>query len=293
MGGTGNLNGDCVLRFEDVTLSFEKTKALDRISFDVRAGETRVILGAAGSGKTMLLKTAIGLVPVDEGRIFLLGEEVTGQKEPNLFPLRARVGVLFQEGGLFDSLTIEDNVAYPLENTLAKQARPDAAHISERVLEALKFVELEETLEKFPGQLSGGMRRRVGIARAVVTEPPLVLYDSPTAGLDPITANTIMALVAKKRDSQNTASLIVTHRYQDGQLMANFRYNPHRGQLERRPDGRSTKTGTKTAQTSGSTPGSDARTVFMVLNEGRLAFEGSQSELEACTDSYVRKFVRR
>lgn len=225
----------------------------------------------------MLLKTAIGLIHPDSGGIFLFGEEIAKLRERQLYPLRSRVGVLFQEGGLFDSLTVEDNVAYPLEHTSSSAGTSSASEIAGKVVEALKFVELEKTLEKFPNELSGGMRRRVGIARAVVTEPPLVLYDSPTAGLDPITANTIMALVVKNRDSQNTASLIVTHRYQDGQLMANFRYNPHRGQLERLKHDAAAET----------------RTVFMVLNAGKLVFEGDQGELEASADPYVRKFVRR
>lgn len=265
---------ECVLRFENVKLAFDSTLALDDISFEMRAGETRVVLGAAGSGKTVMLKAALGLLRPDSGRVFLLGEDITALDEPALFPLRARVGVLFQEGGLFDSLTVGDNVAYPLENRQVGDKLVDGIH--EKVLDALRFVELEQTLEQFPAELSGGMRRRVGIARAVVTAPPLVLYDSPTAGLDPITANTIMALVAKERDTHNSASVIVTHRYQDGQLMANFRYNPHSGQLE--PLSRN--------------PGAGLRTVFMVLKEGRLVFEGDQPELESSADSYLRMFVR-
>lgn len=268
---------ECVLRFEDVSLSFDGTKALAGVSFSMQAGETRVILGAAGSGKTTLLKTAIGLIPPDSGHVFLFGQDITKMDERGLFPLRAKVGVLFQEGGLFDSLTVEDNVAYPLEQRLNVNGKGDHRAVGDRVLEALRFVELEKTLEKFPSELSGGMRRRVGIARAVVTEPPLVLYDSPTAGLDPITANTIMALVAKERDMQNTANVIVTHRYQDGQLMANFRYNPDRGRLE--PLARDASHHT--------------RTVFMVLCEGKLVFEGDQAGLESSGDTYVRKFVRR
>ena len=187
-------------------------------------------LGSAGSGKTTLLKAAIGLIPVDSGRVYLLGRDITDLDERQLFDIRSQVGVLFQEGGLFDSINIFENVAYPLVNGKTHKDSPEA--VETKVENALRFVELSHTLEKYPNELSGGMRRRVGIARAVITEPPLVLYDSPTAGLDPITATTIMALIAKERDSLNAANLIVTQRYQDGQLMANFRYNRINEHLE-------------------------------------------------------------
>jgi phospholipid/cholesterol/gamma-HCH transport system ATP-binding protein len=270
---------ECPLRFQGVSLLFDDVKALDNVSFEMAAGETRVVLGAAGSGKTTLLKAAIGLVRIDSGRILLFGEDITNVKERMLFPKRARVGVLFQEGGLFDSMTVAENVAYPLLNRQSRLAAT-ADDAATRVQNVLRFVELEQTLDKFPSELSGGMRRRVGIARAVVTEPALVLYDSPTAGLDPITANTIMTLIAKERDIRNTANLIVTHRYQDGQLMANFRYNPQSGQLE-----------AIARNGSGGNPGSKRNTVFMVMNEGRLVFEGTQAELEASRDEYLTKFV--
>ena len=219
-----------LLRFEDVTVAFDDVVALDRITFEVCPGQTKVVLGAAGSGKTTLLKAAIGLVRTTSGRIFLFGRDITPWQRRNCLTLRGKVGVLFQEGGLFDSLSVADNVAYPLVNHPAVRVPED--QVLPKVEAALKFVELDHTLDKFPSELSGGMRRRVGIARAAVTEPPLVLYDSPTAGLDPITANTIMALIAKERDMSNAANLIVTYRYQDGQLMANFRYNRESGRLE-------------------------------------------------------------
>jgi phospholipid/cholesterol/gamma-HCH transport system ATP-binding protein len=272
--GTG-----CLLRFENVNLRFEEIVALDSVSFELHAGDTRVVLGAAGSGKTMLLKAAIGLIRPDSGNIFLFGNEITCLKEAQLFHIRAGVGVLFQEGGLFDSVTVEENVAYPLLN---RTDHPEPlAEVEAKVKEALRFVELEQTLEQYPSELSGGMRRRVGIARAVVSEPPLVLYDSPTAGLDPITANTIMALIAKERDYKNTANLIVTQRYQDGQLMANFRYNPSSGHLE-------PASSNGAEQGPGSNP---TRTIFMVMKDGRVVFEGTQHELEAYQDEYVQKFV--
>jgi phospholipid/cholesterol/gamma-HCH transport system ATP-binding protein len=265
-----------VVGFDDVNLVFGETPALVHLTFAMRAGETRVVLGAAGSGKTMLLKTAVGLVKPDSGHISLFGEEVTGRKESQLYGLRSKVGILFQEGGLFDSLTIAENVAYPLLNQLAvhKDGRAlPPEEVDQRVRESLSFVELEHTLDKFPSELSGGMRRRAGIARAIVTAPQLVLYDSPTAGLDPITANLIINLILKGRDIRNTATIMVTHRYQDGHLMANFRYNPSNGKIERAESGQLT-------------------TRFFVMQEGRLFFEGSEAELRASTDSYVQKFAR-
>jgi phospholipid/cholesterol/gamma-HCH transport system ATP-binding protein len=269
-----------VLRFDDVSLHFDGTPALDHVSFAMKAGETRVVFGAAGSGKTMMLKTAVGLEKPDSGHVVLFGEDVTNFKESAMFAIRSKVGILFQEGGLFDSMTIAENVAYPLLNQQARRnghGPLSEGEVDARVLQTLNFVELGYTLEKFPSEVSGGMRRRVGIARAVVTEPPLVLYDSPTAGLDPITANLIIHLLIKERDSRNTAAILVTHRYQDGHLMANFRYNPDSGQIEpaREDEGLG-----------------GVRTKFFVMNEGRLVFDGSEAELRASQDSYVRKFVK-
>jgi phospholipid/cholesterol/gamma-HCH transport system ATP-binding protein len=284
-----------IVRFKDVSLnrayrgdpifSFDATPALAHVSFEIRAGETRVVLGASGSGKTMLLKTAVGLVKPDSGRIYLFGQDVTDLKESELFDIRAKVGILFQEGGLFDSLTVEENVAFPLLNqhALHQNGTRPAEDVPNRVREALRFVELEHTLEKFPDELSGGMRRRVGIARAVVTRPALVLYDSPTAGLDPITANTIISVILKERDLRNTASIMVTHRYQDGHLMANFRYNPSNGQIE--PAARTGPEGMRAE-------GSQVTTKFLVMQEGRLVFEGSETELRASADPYIQKFAR-
>lgn len=263
-----------ILRFENVTVTFDDAPALSNVSFEAVEGESRVILGAAGSGKTVLLKTALGLVKPDSGRVFAFGREIGAMREEELFDVRSRIGMLFQESALFDSLTIEENVAYPLENQKCIQCPPEQVH--PKVVEALEFVELGETLEKFPSELSGGMRRRAAIARAVVTQPPLLLYDSPTAGLDPITAHTIIALLIKERDISHTTTLVVTHRYQDGNLIANFRYNSDQGRLEPASNG---------ARQS-------ARTTFMVMQEGRLVFEGDQDALESSKDQYVRRFVK-
>lgn len=270
-----------IVQLRDVSLRFGETWGLKNVSLDLHPGETFIIFGAAGSGKTTLLKAVIGLVKVDSGDIKLLGEDITRMAEHDLFGLRSRVGILFQEGGLFDSLLVGENVEYPLVNRQSNQkgsATPDEKEIECRVREALRFVELEQTIDKFPSELSGGMRRRVGIARAIVTNPPLVLYDSPTAGLDPITANTIMALIAKQRDVQNTATLLVSHRYQDGEIMANFRYDP------------ATKELCPLSEEDQATGASGTR--FIVMRSGEIVFFGTRHELEASNDGYVKRFVR-
>jgi phospholipid/cholesterol/gamma-HCH transport system ATP-binding protein len=264
---------ESVIRFENVSVTFDDVTALKDVSFEIRRGQTRIAVGSAASGKSVMLKTALGLIQPSSGRVFLFGQDITDVSEEEMFALRARVGVLFQEGGLFDSLTVEENVSYPVLNR-AMNPEEHNGDVSERVREALRFVELEHTLEKFPSELSGGMRRRVGIARAMVTDPALMLYDSPTAGLDPITANTIMALIVKARDTHNTTIVIVTHRHQDGYIMAGFRYNPQRGELEPAPP----------------ETGIQERTLFMVFREGRLVFEGTQEELDGHQDSYISKF---
>jgi phospholipid/cholesterol/gamma-HCH transport system ATP-binding protein len=263
-----------VLRFENVSVSFDGVPALVDVSFEARAGQSHVLMGAAGSGKTVLLKTAMGLVKPEAGKVYVFGEDITTRSEQELFTIRSKIGMLFQESALFDSLNIEENVAYPLVNQKSIECPLD--QVLPRVKEALEFVELASTLEKFPNELSGGMRRRAAIARAVVTEPPLQMYDSPTAGLDPITAHTIMALLIKERDVSKATTMVVTHRYQDGNLMANFRYNSEQGSLEPARNGER-----KTAQTT-----------FMLMKEGRLIFEGDQDELEASQDPYISQFYK-
>jgi phospholipid/cholesterol/gamma-HCH transport system ATP-binding protein len=226
-----------------------------------------------------LLKAAIGLVGVDSGAIRLYGEEVTALEESKLYNLRGRTGFLFQEGGLFDSLTVGENVEYPIVNRQASEGETtrDGDQIDAKVRETLRFVELEQTFDRPPSALSGGMRRRVGIARAIVTEPPLLLYDSPTAGLDPITANTIMALVAKERDVRNSTSLIVTYRYQDGEIMDDFRYDPEQELL---------------IPLIGEESPKRNRTKFIVMKEGQVVFEGTRHQMQDSQDDYVKKFVR-
>lgn len=261
----------CVLRLENISLSFDgTTKVLDDVSMEMWTGDTKIILGAAGAGKSVMFKVALGLLKPTSGRIYLFGEDVTDFPENRWYEVRSRIGVLFQEGGLFDSLTIEENVAYPLVNRTMQTAE----EVRPAVVEALNFVELGHTLEKFPSELSGGMRRRVGIARAGIAEPELLLYDSPTAGLDPITANNIMTLIIEERELRSATNAIISHRFQDGHIMANFRYNPDSKRLERIPDDSPLR----------------QRTRFVVMREGRIVFEGSEPELDASSDPYIAKF---
>ena len=260
-----------ILRLDNISLTFDGvTKVLDGVSMELLAGDTKIILGAAGAGKSVMLKIALGLLRPGSGRIYLFGQDVTDFTENQWYEVRSRIGVLFQEGGLFDSLTIEENVAYPLVNHSNKSSEEVHPHVEE----ALRFVELAHTLDKFPSELSGGMRRRVGIARAGISDPALLLYDSPTAGLDPITANKIMSLIIQERETRNATSAIVTHRFQDGHMMANFRYNSESKRLERIPDDSPLR----------------QRTRFIVMREGRIVFEGGERELDASTDPYIAKF---
>jgi phospholipid/cholesterol/gamma-HCH transport system ATP-binding protein len=263
-----------ILRFEDVCLSYDDKLVLNKINLTVNQGDTFILLGAAGSGKTVLLKLAMSLIQATSGRIELLGRDITHLKETELFEIRSEVGVLFQEGGLFDSLTIADNVAYPFRNQKRLFAPED--EIAVRVKESLEFVELGHTLDKFPSELSGGMRRRAGIARANVTNPKLSLYDSPTAGLDPITAHTIMSLIIKQRELRKTTTVLATHRYQDGAMAANYHWDDKIHDVVRAlPYGQY----------------ANLSTTFIVMDEGRIVFSGSQQQLEASRDPYVSQFV--
>jgi phospholipid/cholesterol/gamma-HCH transport system ATP-binding protein len=258
-----------VLVFDNVSIGFEGKKVLENISFTVSTGETRILLGPAGSGKSVLLKLANGLIRPDSGTITVFGEEINNMREEQLFELRGRIGMVFQESALFDSLNVEDNVAYRLE-----EEHCDPTEIHTRVVEALRFVELEQAINKFPSELSGGMRRRVSIARAIISKPDLILYDSPTGGLDPITSTTIIELIVKQRDVSLTTSLLITHRIQDAFTLATHRYNETTNHMELIPNG-----------------GIAPSTEFLVLNEGRIVFDGTTQELTNTTDDWLRAFV--
>src|SRR5579864_9561704 len=209
------------IEFEDVHVAFENNDVLRGVSFHLPFGETKALFGVAGSGKSTILKLALGLLKPDSGRITVLGNEVTQLQEQDLFPMRAHLGMVFQESALFDSLTVRENVAY----SLTEEHGIYSEEIDRRVREALRFVELEHTLDLLPSELSGGMRRRVAIARAIITHPELLLYDSPTGGLDPVTSNTIIELIVKQRDVYKTSSLLVTHRLQDAFTMASHQFD--------------------------------------------------------------------
>jgi phospholipid/cholesterol/gamma-HCH transport system ATP-binding protein len=260
---------DPIVVFENVSITFDVKPVLDNISFSVGHGETRIILGPAGGGKSVLMKLANGLIKPDSGTIKIFGEDITRMREVDLFKLRERIGMVFQESALFDSLSVEDNVAYRLHED---RIPDDEAH--RRVIEALKFVELENTISKFPSELSGGMRRRVSIARAIITRPDLILYDSPTGGLDPITSTTIVDLVVKQRDVSKTTALVITHRLQDAFLLARSRFNTKTGKVEQIPNG-----------------GIDDSTKFLVLNEGKVVFDGTTEELVHSTDPWLKDYL--
>jgi phospholipid/cholesterol/gamma-HCH transport system ATP-binding protein len=255
--------------FEDVHLAFGRNQVLRGISFCLRRGETKILLGIAGSGKSTILKLALGLLKPDQGRVTVLGVPVSETREEDLFDLRRRVGIVFQESALFDSLTVRDNVAYRL-----REERVPEAEAETRVREALRFVELEHTLDKLPSELSGGMRRRVGIARAIVTQPEVLLYDSPTGGLDPITSTRIIELVVKQRDVQKSSALLVTHRLQDAFTMASNYFDPATNEM------RPVRPGS----------GIDTHTSFLLMRDGQIIFDGSAPELGQSQDEYIREY---
>jgi phospholipid/cholesterol/gamma-HCH transport system ATP-binding protein len=256
--------------FENVSIGFEDLAVLDGISFELRRGETKIVLGIAGSGKSTILKLCLGLIKPDSGHIYVMGHDVATMSEEELFDLRSHLGIVFQESALFDSLTVRDNVAF----RLMEEHLPED-EIEKRVREALSFVEMEEAIDKLPSELSGGMRRRVGIARAIITHPEVLLYDSPTGGLDPITSTTIIELIMKQRDVYKTSALLVSHRLQDGFTLASHYYDPATNHMQP-VDGK---------------PMRDVHTSFMILREGKVIFDGTATELGQVQDMYIREYI--
>ncbi|MGZ4816546.1 MAG: ABC transporter ATP-binding protein [Terriglobales bacterium] len=256
--------------FDHVSIAFDENVVLDDVSFDLKRGETKMLLGVLGSGKSTILKMAIGLVRPDRGDVYLLGHHVNSMKEEELFDLRRQVGMVFQESALFDSLTVRENVAYRL---IEENVPPD--EVERRVREALRFVELENTIDQFPSELSGGMRRRVAIARAIISHPEVLLYDSPTAGLDPVTSTTIIELLVKQRDVYHTSALMVTHRLPDTFTMASSYFDEKENKMKPIPPG-------STIQAPSS---------FLILKDGKIIFDGSVYDLANSQDEYIREYI--
>lgn len=261
---------DYALEFDNVSLAFDTKVVLDRISFQLPHGETKALFGVAGSGKSTLLKLAIGLIRPDSGRIFVLGEEITSMSEQALFELRRRVGIVFQESALFDSLKVYENVAFRL-----MEEGISAEEIERRVREALRFVELERTYDMYPSELSGGMRRRVAIARAIITQPEVLLYDSPTGGLDPVTSNTIVELIVKQRDVYKTSALMVTHRLQDAFTMATHYFDKTANKMVLLPKGQHC----------------EVPMSFLILRDAKVIFDGDAHQLATSRDEYIREYI--
>ena len=264
--------GEPLVSFRDVRISFDEGEILRGMSFKVIHGETKVLLGVSGSGKTVLMKLAAGLLRPDAGEIRVMGRDVGKMPEKELLDFRRNLGFVFQEGALFDSITVAENVAFRL-----RQEKIDDDQIDSRVREALRFVELEAAIDKYPSELSGGMRRRVSIARALVDNPPVVFYDSPTAGLDPVTSQTIITLIMRGRDLQGVTSLLATHRVQDAFGLAHFRFDKAKNRVV--PTGRN---GNRIEAPP---------TNVLVLRNGDIYFEGAVNGLVDSSDEYLKRFL--
>ena len=262
------------IEFDGVRIGFDEGDVLRNVSFRVMPRETLVLLGETGTGKTLSLKLAAGLLKANAGTVRVLGKDVGAMTERELLSFRREIGFVFQEGALFDSMTVADNVAYRL-----LEDRVDPDEIEPKVREALRFVELERTMDLVPPELSGGMRRRVSIARALITHPPIVLYDSPTAGLDPVTSQTIITLILRLRDIYGVTALLATHRLQDGFALANFHFDKSSNRVVH--DGMHGNGNRSNA----------ASTRFLVLRDGGICFQGSPEELAASSDSYLKRFL--
>jgi phospholipid/cholesterol/gamma-HCH transport system ATP-binding protein len=272
---TATTNTGPTVVFDNVYLGFDEGDILRGVSFSVPARETLVLLGETGTGKTLTLKLAAGLLKPTRGSVSVLGNEVSTMSEKELLQLRERIGFVFQEGALFDSMTVGENVAYRL-----REEHVQEDEIEPRVQEALQFVELEHTADQLPSELSGGMRRRVSIARALINRPDIVLYDSPTAGLDPVTSQTIISLIMRLRDVYGVTALLATQRLQDGFALANFSFDKETKHVVRT----NSATGPKSGQIA-------AATRFIVYKDGRIYFEGDPRELSSTKDPYLRRFL--
>lgn len=263
--------GSPIVVFDKVTLAFDDLVILDEVSFTMITGHTKIFLGASGAGKSTVLKLILGLLKPDGGKIWVNGEQVQDFTEDEMMPVRADLGMVFQEGALFDSLTVRENVGYKLSEEL----KQPIDQVNQRVEEVLGFIGLTDFIDRMPSELSGGQRRRVAIARAMAAKPRILLYDEPTTGLDPITSVTVDEEIIKLRDLENISSIVVTHQLRDA-----FYVSDH--------------TAIKTPAGIDFVPADEekrSQAEFLMLNQGKVHFEGTSDELKASKDPYLRSFL--
>ena len=259
-----------VIVFEEVLLAFDEKVILDRISFTLAAGHLKLVLGASGAGKSTILRIILGLLRPDAGKVIVNGHRVDQLSERELMAVRADLGMVFQEGALFDSLTVRENVGY----RLFEQTDMPIADVDRRVHEVLGYVGLAGFGDRMPSELSGGQRRRVAIARALASRPQILLYDEPTTGLDPITALSIDSEIIKLRDLEHVSSIMVTHQLRDAFYIATHEATRVDGRVE-----------------FGRAAEASSETEFMMLKNGRIAFEGTAEQLRRADDAYIQSFL--
>lgn len=261
------------IEFQDVFLAFDDKVILDHISFTVRRGECKIILGRSGGGKSTIIRLILGLLKPDSGRILIDGEDVTEYSEVEMMPVRQKIGMVFQEGALFDSVSVYENVAYRLR----EQSRPED-EIEREVMRMLTFVDLADAVDKMPIELSGGMRRRVGIARALIGDPSIVLFDEPTAGLDPPTARTMCELAIKLRDLQDVSSIFVTHEMNNvTNLSSEYATVNETGEVLFEQEGEKLCL---------------INTEVLMMRNGKIIFNGTDEQLKESDNEYVKRFIR-
>jgi phospholipid/cholesterol/gamma-HCH transport system ATP-binding protein len=262
-----------VIEFRDVFLSFDDKVILDGVSFKIRRGETKIILGRSGGGKSTTIRLILGLLKPDSGQVLIDGEDITNYNESQMMPVRKKIGMVFQEGALFDSMSVYENVAYRL-----REQKVSEAEIEIEVNRMLQFVDLAEAIDKMPSELSGGMRRRVGIARALVGDPKIVLFDEPTAGLDPPTARTICELAIKLRDLEDVSSIFVTHEMQNlNYLCSEYATVNDEGEVVFEQEGETLCL---------------TNTEIIMLRQGKIIFSGKDEEIRQSQDPFIHKFLR-
>jgi phospholipid/cholesterol/gamma-HCH transport system ATP-binding protein len=257
--------------FERVSLAFDDNVVLQDVSFSILSGRLKVLLGPSGAGKTVILKLILGFLKPDSGRIHVHGRRIDNMSEAQLMTVRGDIGMLFQESALFDSMTVADNVGY----RLYEETDMPEADVRRRIEEVLGFIGLEQYIDGMPSDLSGGQRRRVAIARAMAAKPHLLLFDSPTSGLDPITSKTVDAEIIKLRDLERVTSILVTHQLDDAFYVASHQAVREDGELRIVPCSQE-----KAEQAE-----------FMLLKDGRIYFDGTAGELRASEDPYIRRFL--